>query len=625
MKKLYLLFIFLITFLFNNSNAQNCGIVYGAGYAGAGSSIGVRSYDFTTNTYSPASLISTSLFTTPNTINNGGPIAIDPLNQNINFITDATSPRRAALFTFASSTIDFIDFPAALDAAVGYQVFCSGYKPLSHQCYYMTGNFLSAFPSPVGSAFFKIDFTNTAAPTYQIYTPILSPGSPLVNINDGLGSAGADLCFDANDIGYMITGSKQLFRINPDDITGNATFTYLAQLNGLTFSPTAVAFNPLTSALVITGATETVAEYNLATNTITNLTTTAGYAAPDLASCFFPNLNPILEISKTFYDVTQSLAPPSVNVVTNDIIEYTITTKNNGNVNAGGFTITDAIPAGTSYEIGSTTLNGISVTDGAGGIFPFQTAAPASTNDHATPNGILTTNTTTGAPISVIKYKVKVTATAGNVTNTVTASVAGVNPIVPLTATANVAFTVNSLLPIKVINFNVSTLNKDIILQWTTSFSSTEKHFDIELSNNGFYFTTIGTVQSTQSNNRNYTFIDSKVINKINYYRLKMVDQNGQTSFSETRKVNLGDNDLLPVTIFPNPAKNGFVDLKIPSNYKQLIITIKNSAGMFLNQQNFENNNQQITLNTINLKSGLYIIEANLDGMKLKTTKLIIE
>jgi uncharacterized repeat protein (TIGR01451 family) len=604
--------------------AQTCGVVYGAGYGGAGSAIGLRAYDFATNTYGPTSLINTALFTAPNTINNGGPIAIDPLNQNINFITDATAPRRAALFTLGASSINFIDFPPALDAAVTSQVFCSGYKPLSHQCYYMTGNYLSTQPTPAGSAFFKIDFTNTAAPTYQIYNPVLSPGSPLVNISGG-GSSGADLCFDANDIGYMVTGSKQLFRINPDDITGNATFTYIAQMNALTFIPTAVAFNPTNSAMVITGDTYTVAEYNLATNVITNITTTAGYSAPDLASCFFPNILPALQITKTFFDVTKAQGPPTVVVATNDIVEYTITTKNNGSVNAGGFTMTDAIPTGTTYQLGTTTLNGIAVADAPGGIFPFQTANPASSNDFAMANGILTTNTTVGAPESVIKYRVIVNATCCKITNTATAKVAGVDPAVPLSATGSVFFYANGLLPITLLDFVATKLNKLVSLKWKTGTSSNENYFDVEHSSNGISFSAIGRVNSSNISNREYSFMDAALRTNTNWYRLRMVDLNGVVSYSNIRKITFEDKGNLTIDLFPNPAKNKNVNVNIQNNYKHLSVSIKNSIGALINNQHFENNNHNIILNTTNLATGIYFIETIVDGVLFKTEKLIIE
>ena len=626
MKKIFfLLQIVALLILTSSIKAQNCGAVYGTGYVGPGSALGIRSYDFATNLYSPASLVNLTLFTAPNTINNGGPLAIDPLNQEINYHTDATAPRRIALFNFASTSLNIVNFPAALDAAVGEQVFCSGYKPLSHRCFYMTGSFLSTIPTPAVSAFFSIDFTNPAAPTYNIYNTTLTAGSPFVNISSG-GSSGADLCFDANGIGYLVTGSKQLFRLTTNETNSTAIFTYLANLSSLSFSPTAVAFNPTNSKLIMTGATQTVAEYNLATNVATDLSTTSGYIAPDLASCFFPNLNPQLQITKSYYDVTQMQAPPAVVVFTNDIVEYTITVTNNGNINAGGFTIADAIPVGTTYEVGTTTLNGIAVADGAGGSFPYATTQPASSNDHLTANGILTTILTTGAPTCVIKYKVKLTATSGPVTNTATASVAGTDPATPLTSTAVVSFNANGLLPLSFIDFNVKKIKNTVQLDWITSNEIDNNRFEIEVSNNNLQYKKIGSVAAdlSSSGNHYYSFIDVNPFTGYNFYRIKQVDNNGRFSYSDIRKLYFNKDGATDVLIFPNPTKAAFVNVQIATKYNSLQIKVYNTVGQEV-VNNFFKNNSNISLDISTLPKGIYYLQIMADDKKLETKKIIVE
>ena len=627
MKKIYALSTLVILLCLNAiTYAQNCGEVYGTGYAGAGSSIGIRKYDFGTNLYSPLSLINTALFVAPNTMNNGGPIAIDPLTQEINYHTDATAPRRIALFNFSSSSLNIVNFPAALDAAVGEQVYCSGYKPLSHRCFYMTGSFLSTFPSPAISAFFSIDFTNPAAPTYNIYNTTLTAGSPFVNLINGA-NAGADLCFDANGIGYLVTGSKQLFRLTTNETNSTAIFTYLANLSALTFAPTAVAFNPDNSRLIITGATETVAEYNLATNVAFNLTTASGYIAPDLASCFFPNLNPLLQVTKSYFDVTQNLAPPAVVVLTNDIVEYTITVTNNGNINAGGFTISDAIPAGTSYIASSTTLNGIAVTDASGAVFPFATTQPASSNDHLTANGILTTVLTTGAPICTIKYKVKVVANAGPIINTVTASVAGTEPATPLTATASVTFNANGLLPLTFIDFKTTKIKNTVQLNWITSNEINNNRFEIEVSNDDINYKKIGTVlaNANSSVNHNYDFTDKTPTLGYNFYRLKQIDNNNKFSYSYVQNINFDKFNNLEIQVFPNPVKTGFTNLIISNNFKILHVKIYNTLGQQMLSQVYNNIGNNIKLNLINFTKGLYFAVVIADNKIIQNTKLIIE
>ena len=51
-------------------------------------------------------------------------------------------------------------------------------------------------------------------------------------------------------------------------------------------------------------------------------------------------------------------------------LEYAVTIQNSGTAAATGVTLTDPIPAGTTYIAGSTTLNAIAIPD-VGGMMPF--------------------------------------------------------------------------------------------------------------------------------------------------------------------------------------------------------------------------------------------------------------
>lgn len=59
-----------------------------------------------------------------------------------------------------------------------------------------------------------------------------------------------------------------------------------------------------------------------------------------------------------------------------DTIQYTITLANSAAVPASGVVLTDAVPAGTAYVPGSTTLNGSAVADAASGVSPLSSGMP---------------------------------------------------------------------------------------------------------------------------------------------------------------------------------------------------------------------------------------------------------
>ncbi len=630
MKKIFTLLSICLLLLQVKIIAQNCGTIYACGYTNntAPNYLGVRSYNPATSTWS-ALLETSTLFTNPHKITKGGPLAIDPLNQNINFLTDVnTPPYSVALFTFGGA-VNFYSFPASLNS-YNVRPLCSGYKNNSHICYYMSANFLSTSPvSPPGTGFYSIDFTTPTAPIAKIYTCTLAPGSPVVNT-----STGGDLCFDLNGTAYLVTGANQLYTITTNETASTATFSLIANL-GLSFAPIAVTFDPANSNLIVAGTSATaIAEYNLSNNTIVPSTPVVGYNTSDLASCFYPNINPALKFKKTVYDSTQHMGAP-VTIMPNDIVTYTITVADTGNVNAGGFILTDTIPAGTTYVAGSTRMNSTAVADGTGSTFPFQKGLAANSKDQpqtAPYNGIITTNATTNTtpanPVCTITYNVKVTATNGTVvTNTAVASVSGSSLLSPILDTAYAGFTVGSVLAVKFLNFTANTINNSVLLQWQTAEEINTNNYIIEKSTDGSNFTAIGSVAALgiSGNGGSYNFSDNNLNNNIIYYRIKEVDKDGSATYSWVVVARLNAADKLIIKLSPNPVTAGRVQLSLGAAYKKLQVRIVDVLGQALWQQNFNNVSNTLMLNLNNLSKGMYYVTATGDGTPLQPAKLLVE
>ncbi len=88
--------------------------------------------------------------------------------------------------------------------------------------------------------------------------------------------------------------------------------------------------------------------------------------------------SPLLFAPKTVVDVNGG---PTVEP--GDVLHYTITIFNDGAVAATGVTLTDVLPANTSYVAGTTTLNTIAVPDGGG--YPLAAGIPISSSDLTPP------------------------------------------------------------------------------------------------------------------------------------------------------------------------------------------------------------------------------------------------
>jgi Secretion system C-terminal sorting domain len=89
-------------------------------------------------------------------------------------------------------------------------------------------------------------------------------------------------------------------------------------------------------------------------------------------------------------------------------------------------------------------------------------------------------------------------------------------------------------LPLTLIQFKGKKQAGSILLDWTTANESLVNRFEIERSANSSLFENIGNVLATGNSNTNkaYTFTDTKPFAALNYYRLKMIDNDGKFSYS---------------------------------------------------------------------------------------------
>lgn len=97
-----------------------------------------------------------------------------------------------------------------------------------------------------------------------------------------------------------------------------------------------------------------------------------------------------------------------------------------------------------------------------------------------------------------------------------------------------------SPLPISLLDFNAQIKGDNVICTWKTATEINNDYFEIERSENGINFESIGTVDGAGNSNRvlDYSFIDSSPLRGLSYYRLKQTDFDGKTSYSDLVAVN---------------------------------------------------------------------------------------
>ena len=111
------------------------------------------------------------------------------------------------------------------------------------------------------------------------------------------------------------------------------------------------------------------------------------------------------------------------------------------------------------------------------------------------------------------------------------------------------------VIPVEMTNFDATTVNNTVKLNWLTASERNNAYFDVERSANGREWSKIGQVKGsgTSTKTTKYTFSDETPLPTVNYYRLNQVDNDGKSSYSPTISVNIKGNGK-QFSVFPNPA-----------------------------------------------------------------------
>ncbi len=173
----------------------------------------------------------------------------------------------------------------------------------------------------------------------------------------------------------------------------------------------------------------------------------------------------------------------------------------------------------------------------------------------------------------------------------------------------------NVPLPLTLLSFTVTQKNTQGILKWQTEKEVNTLKFVIEKSTDGIRYNSIGEVAAHNSLSiNNYNYIDSNLVNGQNYYRLKMIDINGQFTYSPVRSITYNIKDF-DIKIYPNPVVGNRVFITTSSNCLRL--ELKDAAGKQL--KTISASGKQNELNVSGLTKGIYVLIITTDaGVKIE-------
>ena len=159
------------------------------------------------------------------------------------------------------------------------------------------------------------------------------------------------------------------------------------------------------------------------------------------------------------------------------------------------------------------------------------------------------------------------------------------------------------------LSFTATRAANTALLQWSTVNAFGIDRYVIEKSTDSIHFSPLDSVTAASDGRGmdNYRYTDAHLDTGANYYRLRMVDQSGNSTWSPVRKV-VGP-DTKDIDIYPNPAHRTPVFISTAANAR--LIRLIDVSGRTVLQRSVSGNLNTLPVDM--LAPGIYFIQVETD------------
>ena len=175
-------------------------------------------------------------------------------------------------------------------------------------------------------------------------------------------------------------------------------------------------------------------------------------------------------------------------------------------------------------------------------------------------------------------------------------------------------------LPVDLISFTGKNRGAENVLLWRTATETNLAYYSVERSNDGRTFQAIGKIVPATANSeteKQYTYSDSNPWKGINYYRLKIMDVDGQYEYSKTIVIFVEDVKNT-ISLFPNPTTD-FIEVK-GVNADNITIHLMDAIGRTISVSALPENNQ---INASQIPVGTYYAEILVNGNRVAVKQFV--
>ncbi|HEX4851818.1 MAG TPA: T9SS type A sorting domain-containing protein [Puia sp.] len=169
-------------------------------------------------------------------------------------------------------------------------------------------------------------------------------------------------------------------------------------------------------------------------------------------------------------------------------------------------------------------------------------------------------------------------------------------------------------LPLSLLAFTAQLDYTNVDLNWATAMETNSSHYTIQRSFDGSNFDDKAIVMAEGNSDaeKDYAYQDNirTISSGMIYYRLKMVDMDSRFRYSPVVAVRLGDENLMNVLVYPNPAADE-LRVTIPAFWQNKMVAyhMYNSSGILVREKTNANAGQTETFQIMDLPPGVYFIK----------------
>jgi len=171
-------------------------------------------------------------------------------------------------------------------------------------------------------------------------------------------------------------------------------------------------------------------------------------------------------------------------------------------------------------------------------------------------------------------------------------------------------------LPVKLTGFTATRQENSALLKWNVAVESGIDHYEIQRGTSANNLATVGSVAAVNTNtlSAQYSYTDRAPATGMNYYRLKIVDMDGVSSYSIVIPLDFTTDGSATIHLYPNPTADllhialpdpaGVISALVINTRGQVVRTVRSTAASV------------VDIPVSDLSKGIYIVEVDTGGTK---------